>query len=597
MDGVLKGTDTETADVFGIALPVRFSVGVRDDATPNGFFTGEIDEVRIYESALSQIQVQNVLNGLSCSNFAESLYYDFNDITLPTVEDEFGNQDGTISGATIVSSPIIINEDTSPDTDMDGVSNLCDLDDDNDGILNVDEYNLINVALSGTANQSSTAYGGAAGRAIDGNTNGNYNNDSVTHTDNNSDTEYWEVDLGNIINITNIIFYNRTNCCSDRISNVYVLVSDTPFPTDVSDLNGSLANADFTFQFATGESAASVAIPVNESGRYVRLQKSGDNIDKDLSIAELEVYTYGDTDNDGTPDYLDLDSDNDGCSDANEYYEDAYADGNADGSDDSQFGTTSSLTVDGDGLITTVGASYNGTPQALSNARDDSVADACTFIQNTSGDWNLPGNWNNNTVPQANQLAIIDDNVTSELNQAQAIKKLTLRSTSELNINANGVLQVGENLLNEGSMTFKSDAIGSGQFDEFTGTYSGTGTVEVERFIPAGDNLNNIPTNLGRAFRLLTSTVTTTSSIKDNWQEGVNNVDLNPANNQNPNPGYGIHITGSTTGANGFDATLVLETHLCLLLIMLQQELGAQDWIAQFLVLMVAIHLKPEELT
>src|SRR5690606_29972019 len=63
-----------------------------------------------------------------------------------------------------------------------------------------------------------------------------------------------------------------------------------------------------------------------------------------------------------------------------------------------------------------------------------------------------------------------------------------------------------------------------------------------ERFIPAR-----------RAFRLLSSPVTTTSSINANWQEGVNNPDT--STNNNPNPGYGTHITGSTTGANGFDAT------------------------------------------
>src|SRR5690606_18453035 len=42
----------------------------------------------------------------------------------------------------------------------------------------------------------------------------------------------------------------------------------------------------------------------------------------------------------------------------------------------------------------------------------------------------------------------------------------------------------------------------------------------------------------------------------DNWQEGVNNTGVNfPADNLDPNPGFGTHITGSMTGANGFDAT------------------------------------------
>lgn len=66
----------------------------------------------------------------------------------------------------------------------------------------------------------------------------------------------------------------------------------------------------------------------------------------------------------------------------------------------------------------------------------------------------------------------------------------------------------------------------------------------VERYIPAK-----------RAFRFLSSPVTTTSSIKYNWQENQNNVSPVYANNSNTASGYGTHIAGSTSGANGFDAT------------------------------------------
>jgi len=545
VDGILKGTDSELADVFGIGLPVRFSVGVRDDATPNGFFSGEIDEVRIYESALSQIQIQNVMDGLSCSNYNESLYYDFNEISLPAVVDEFGNQDATITGATIVSSPLILVIDTSPDTDTDGVSDLCDLDDDNDGILDTDEENLTNVALSGTASQSSTAFGGDASRAIDGNTDGNFNNNSVTHTDDNSTTEYWQVDLGDNYNISEIIFYNRTNCCSDRISNVFVFVADTAFPSNVNDLAGAQANADFTFQFANGESAASVSIPVNASGRYVRLQKSGNNTNNYLNIAELEVFALLDTDGDGIADAMELDSDNDGCSDANEYYENSNADNNADGNDDDEYGDASAQSVDAFGQV--IGASYSGSAIGLANVRDENVADACTFVQDTSGDWNTASNWSTNTIPQANQLAIIDDGVNSNFDQSVGVKRLTLRPNSQLNVNPTGILNIGEQLTNEGLIIFESDATGSAQLDSFSGTISGTGDVTTERFIPAEDNINGV--NLGRAYRILTSTVTTSANINANWQEGAT------TNTENPNPGYGTHITGSSSGANGFDAT------------------------------------------
>ncbi|MBW1298793.1 DUF7507 domain-containing protein [Aquimarina litoralis] len=64
--------------------------------------------------------------------------------------------------------------------------------------------------------------------------------------------------------------------------------------------------------------------------------------------------TYEDTDADDIPNHLDLDSDADGCSDANEAYNDA----NADGGDGGQFGMTDPATVDGAGLVTETGVDY-----------------------------------------------------------------------------------------------------------------------------------------------------------------------------------------------------------------------------------------------
>lgn len=68
--------------------------------------------------------------------------------------------------------------------------------------------------------------------------------------------------------------------------------------------------------------------------------------------------------------------------------------------------------------------------------------------------------------------------------------------------------------------------------------------IVVERYIPAK-----------RAFRLLSSPVTTSTTIKANWQENQNNTSPLYADNVNDVEGYGTHITGSTSGANGFDAT------------------------------------------
>jgi hypothetical protein len=95
-------------------------------------------------------------------------------------------------------------------------------------------------------------------------------------------------------------------------------------------------------------------------------------------------------------------------------------------------------------------------------------------------------------------------------------------------------------LTTNNNLTFRSTADYTGQFAAFpsSGT-SISGNVTVEKYVKAR-----------RAFRLLSPTVTSSSSIKENWQE-------NGATYQsNPNPGFGTHITGDENGSNGFDATI-----------------------------------------
>ena len=49
--------------------------------------------------------------------------------------------------------------------------------------------------LTGKATQSTTDFGGVASRANDGNTDGNYANQSVTHTLNNDSEAWWQLEL------------------------------------------------------------------------------------------------------------------------------------------------------------------------------------------------------------------------------------------------------------------------------------------------------------------------------------------------------------------------------------------------------------------
>jgi hypothetical protein len=109
-------------------------------------------------------------------------------------------------------------------------------------------------------------------------------------------------------------------------------------------------------------------------------------------------------------------------------------------------------------------------------------------------------------------LKVFDGNLSIAPN-----KILTLNGTGDFG---------GKNVI------FKSDSSGTASLGQGTNSITNGNNVTVERYI---SSLNS------PAFRLLAPSVNSTGSIHDNWQTGI--------------AGTGTHITGSTTGANGFDAT------------------------------------------
>lgn len=67
-----------------------------------------------------------------------------------------------------------------------------------------------NIATSGKATQSSVSNDGEAKRAIDGKTDGSYNSGTQTHTEENENKPWWEVDLGKNAAIDGIVIWNRS---------------------------------------------------------------------------------------------------------------------------------------------------------------------------------------------------------------------------------------------------------------------------------------------------------------------------------------------------------------------------------------------------
>jgi hypothetical protein len=139
-----------------------------------------------------------------------------------------------------------------------------------------------NVALNGVATQSSQFEDWEAGRAIDGNTDGNgEGGNSVSLTD--GENSWWEIDLQAAHDISYIKLWNRLDCCSYRLTNFTVTVFnedrrkiyEESFLTDDSGVLGPSFTID-------GVNAAG-----SLEGRFVRISMPG----RHLSLAEVQIFS------------------------------------------------------------------------------------------------------------------------------------------------------------------------------------------------------------------------------------------------------------------------------------------------------------------
>ena len=149
----------------------------------------------------------------------------------------------------------------------------------------------------------------------------------------------------------------------------------------------------------------------------------------------------------------------------------------------------------------------------------------------SNGNWNVGSTWLNSSIPIAGATVTIANNIN--ITNSIETGNLTIQTGNSLTLQPTSRMKVNGNITNDGQIIFKSDATGSGMFDQFTGIITGNGNVSVERYIPAK-----------RAYRFVSSSVTTTTTIKDNWQE-----------NAGTTAGLGTHITGAGGASNGFDVT------------------------------------------
>ena len=135
-----------------------------------------------------------------------------------------------------------------------------------------------NIAWKKQASQSSTAYGGDANRALDGNTNNTYSQNSITHT-NFEKQAWWQVDLGRSEQIGFVRLFNRGDGeVAKRLSNFDVILYND---------KGKEVSKQYIKQLTSNQ----LDVQFNgQLGRYIRIQLRHEH--QALSLAEVEVFRH-----------------------------------------------------------------------------------------------------------------------------------------------------------------------------------------------------------------------------------------------------------------------------------------------------------------
>ena len=323
------------------------------------------------------------------------------------------------------------------DTDADGIDNTCDLDDDNDGILDAAETDCSGsfIALASTFSSSTAvsgnitdlwSYGGinpvfayalvgsnpgttpawSSGVSIQNSgalqPDGDYLNLQPINTDIDlGDYARYTIDFGGTVSDLELKIGGLDNDDAIEVYAYHAGIGQSVTITDINlGINGTIS----------GNRVESVASSSNAPNNAVQLQfpnpvdsieiRSGKTTGSihtsntnTLQFYELRYCSHPDTDADGIPDYLDLDSDNDGIPDLVE------AGGtDSDGDGEVDYGTAgdpSTMTdADSDGLYDTVddqdsgsggGEVTSGTPLAYPDSDSDGVKDVLDIDSDNDG--------------------------------------------------------------------------------------------------------------------------------------------------------------------------------------------------------------------
>ncbi len=153
--------------------------------------------------------------------------------------------------------------------------------------------NFASLPEASAAQSSVLAEAFGADLARDGNRDGDWRHGSVSHTHREAQG-WWEVDLGEVREISHLLIWNRTDSGASRLESAYVFVSAIPF--DSHELERTRQQLGVSAYLVAEAPMPVRRLEVGRSGRFVRIQRTGSGY---LNLAEVEVYGVGESSGDG----------------------------------------------------------------------------------------------------------------------------------------------------------------------------------------------------------------------------------------------------------------------------------------------------------
>lgn len=394
-------------------------------------------------------------------------------------------------------------EGVAVDTDGDGEPDATDIDDDNDGILDVDESSVLDTDGDGIPNSLDLDSDNdgildiiEAG-GVDTDNDGRVDDDTDTDGDGWADT--FDSDNGGTALV-------NPDTDGDGINNFLDLDSDGDGVVDLI------------------ESQATTGTPIIPTG----VDADGDGIDNAFDVTGGTPIDPVDTESDGTPDYIDLDSDNDGFSDLLEAW-DTDGDGIANVTP-----TGSDLDVDGlDNAFDNV-VGPNSTTNVYNNEDALDFPDVTTSGLTSERDWREDNAVDSDGDGQINSIDIDDDD-DGILDVNEGIGDFDndgIINSLDLDSDNDGIPDIieagGVDTDNDGRVDNNTDTDNDGWADTFDSDNGGTALAEPDTDSDGRKNYVDIDSDGDGVVDLIESQATTgspnTPSGTDTDLDGLDNT-------------------------------------------------------------------------